>query len=300
MQVSSTIYPGIPFDPEVISTIGGDQYEIPITVELVDDEWQITMADELVGYYPASLFSEMKDGADSILWYGYVMDVDDGAYTQTEMGSGRHASEGWQKAAYMDRLQTYHSSGPKPFDPDKFLEIDALCYSLGDIGNSPDPEWETSFFFGGPGCGTGSDPAPVVPTDPCIPNPCKAGSTCVNQGNGEYECIPPTDNPQTTLPPIDDHENGDPCNPDPCMAGTTCFPSGNGYVCMGPPCYPNPCQNGGECTLSGTSNFACDCQDGFTGPTCEETSRTDPLGSGGVDLTPAIGTLCFAVALAAM
>jgi hypothetical protein len=77
------------------------------------------------------------------------------------------------------------------------------------------------------------------------------------------------------------------CSPDPCLNGGTCLePSPEAFVCQCPeafigtfceseappidPCVPNPCFNGGLCfTDEGGEGTACQCQPGFTGPTCE-------------------------------
>ncbi|XP_066271448.1 uncharacterized protein [Branchiostoma lanceolatum] len=48
-------------------------------------------------------------------------------------------------------------------------------------------------------------------------------------------------------------------------------------------CDPDPCQNGGVCTNSGDS-FACECADGWEGPTCEtdtDECASDPCQNGG-------------------
>ena len=37
-------------------------------------------------------------------------------------------------------------------------------------------------------------------------------------------------------------------------------------------CTDTPCLNGGECTVSGDS-FTCNCPEGYTGDTCEQSKR---------------------------
>ena len=37
-------------------------------------------------------------------------------------------------------------------------------------------------------------------------------------------------------------------------------------------CHPNPCNNGGTCT-DGVDSFTCDCADGWTGETCNESKN---------------------------
>lgn len=48
-----------------------------------------------------------------------------------------------------------------------------------------------------------------------------------------------------------------------CRAGFS------GYACQLNPCSINPCRNNGVCTLSGTNQYKCTCQVGYTGTDCE-------------------------------
>ncbi|XP_072035205.1 uncharacterized protein [Amphiura filiformis] len=91
---------------------------------------------------------------------------------------------------------------------------------------------------------------------------------------------------------IADFALGDLCTPNPCFNSGVCFLLGTGsaYTCVcsdlyqgthceiaTDTCSPNPCLNGGVCFNPGpgaTVEFFCQCQDGFTGTTCQTPTLT--------------------------
>ena len=73
----------------------------------------------------------------------------------------------------------------------------------------------------------------------------------------------------------------DECDPNPCLNGGTCIDGVGSFTCdcedgySGDTCEiniddcdPNPCQNGGTCN-DGVNMFTCVCEDDFTGETCD-------------------------------
>ena len=73
----------------------------------------------------------------------------------------------------------------------------------------------------------------------------------------------------------------DDCDPNPCLNGGDCTDGINSFTCecedgySGDTCQmniddcdPNPCLNGGSCN-DGVNMFTCDCALDFTGVTCE-------------------------------
>uniref|UniRef100_T1JHZ3 Uncharacterized protein n=1 Tax=Strigamia maritima TaxID=126957 RepID=T1JHZ3_STRMM len=114
--------------------------------------------------------------------------------------------------------------------------------------------------------------------DPCTPNPCHKGSTCVSRGQ-DFECKCAV-NRQGHLC---EEERKDICI---CLNGGTCqHVAGAEPFCLCPPgfqgskcesmagsCLPNPCANGGTCFWL-HSGFKCDCQQGFFGPRCDYSSK---------------------------
>ena len=77
------------------------------------------------------------------------------------------------------------------------------------------------------------------------------------------------------------HTAADDCDPNPCLNGGICIDGVNSFTCEcedgysgetceinDDDCDPNPCLNGGTCT-DGVNMFTCDCTDYFTGEICE-------------------------------
>jgi hypothetical protein len=105
--------------------------------------------------------------------------------------------------------------------------------------------------------------------NPCDPNPCLNGGTCID---GDCECTDDYIGPDCGTP--------NPCFPNPCLNGGTCFNNGqcscppgySGIFCeIRDPCIPNPCQNGGTC-----NNGLCICLPGYIGQNCTEPDPCSP------------------------
>jgi hypothetical protein len=91
--------------------------------------------------------------ATALSWYGESLNTVAGT-DLLPMGSGRFASEGWQKAAFMRQLRYYWSltsswwyqSGegePYANTPE--------CFTLDGPHFNGGTEWQNGFYFGGPG-----------------------------------------------------------------------------------------------------------------------------------------------------
>ena len=152
VQYSSTVFPGARITWG--STYNGSQYSMHVRVQLFNGNWWIKMNNEWVGYYPASLFASngLRYKADKISWYGEIVDVDDSIKTYTDMGSGRHASQRWQKAAYMRNIWVYYASNGYryQYNPGSIWATDSGCYSIEKHFQSGG-SWESYFWWGGPG-----------------------------------------------------------------------------------------------------------------------------------------------------
>lgn len=129
--------------------------------------------------------------------------------------------------------------------------------------------------------------------DPCTPNPCANGGTCVKLSLWEHSC-------QCLSGYIGRNCSiEDPCASQPCLNNATCVSYLNGsfactciegftsHLCEEKlPCTPNPCHNGGTCrevlleqqrtnqTLP--VDFVCDCPPGQTGSVCNEIDLCSP------------------------
>ncbi|KAL1191947.1 Protein neprosin [Cardamine amara subsp. amara] len=137
-----------------VSTMNGQQYNIPTTIwkDAHSGNWWLTMNNELVGYWPSILFNHLKDGADEIQWGGEIINFKDGSqHTTTNMGSGRFANEGYQKASYFKNLLILdeHDVKKKPSEGYSYMTQES-CYN---IRSGYEAQWGVYFFYGGPGRG---------------------------------------------------------------------------------------------------------------------------------------------------
>ena len=107
---------------------------------------------EPIGYYPGSIYGNgpMATAANRIDFGGEVCSAQ-GSPGTGQMGSGQFAAEGFQSAAFQKQITFLETGGPPnaaTLTPD---ETDAQCYTVA--VTQDDPNWQTCFFFGGPGCG---------------------------------------------------------------------------------------------------------------------------------------------------
>jgi len=128
---------------------------------------------------------------------------------------------------------------------------------------------------------------PQPPPDPCDPNPCMNGGTCLDEGAGLFSCncVPQWSGPTCEEAVVDV------CDPNPCMNGGTCADNGDttftctcepmwtGPTCeeaAGNPCDPSPCLNGGTCMNDSQApdGYMCECVDDWTGKDCENGPTT--------------------------
>ncbi|GFQ02301.1 hypothetical protein PHJA_002374100 [Phtheirospermum japonicum] len=151
VQINNEIAMGASIYP--ISSYGSSQYDISILVWKDPNEgnwWMQFGNDNVLGYWPAFLFSYLSDSASMIEWGGEVVNsASDGEHTTTQMGSGRFAEEGFGKASYVRNIQVVDSSNNlrAPKDVGTFTE-QSSCYNV-QLGKSG--EWGNYFYYGGPG-----------------------------------------------------------------------------------------------------------------------------------------------------
>ena len=129
-----------------VSVLGGTQVEhfMAIFQMPVTGDWWIAYNGDLLGYYPASLFSMLSGGACGSAWYGEVLKGKAGA-PKTEMGSGRFPEAGLLNAAYV-RNPKYHDVsllGVEPQDDFHMVPYVPLCYGRA-------PMWNHKVILGGP------------------------------------------------------------------------------------------------------------------------------------------------------
>ncbi|KAI3826891.1 hypothetical protein L1987_00951 [Smallanthus sonchifolius] len=135
------------------SQIDGSQYEITILIwkDGREGDWWMQLGDEkVIGYWPASLFSDLSDSAPQIQWGGEVINLGvNRHHTTTQMGSGHFPVEGFGKASYIRNIETVDEfntlSSPKDLNT---YTPQQSCY---DIVKGINENWGSHFFYGGPG-----------------------------------------------------------------------------------------------------------------------------------------------------
>lgn len=137
------------------STTGGAQWGFEMQWKLYRGNWWLLIRGsgefEAIGYYPTSIFEggQMSRNATQITYGGETAPPK----PFPQMGSGRHASEGWQRAAFQKSIFYI------PRDEDNGTGVWASlgklstpsCYSIDVVPASEGGSWGTYIFFGGPG-----------------------------------------------------------------------------------------------------------------------------------------------------
>ncbi|KAG5399628.1 hypothetical protein IGI04_014235 [Brassica rapa subsp. trilocularis] len=152
VQINKRLTPGYLLTP--ISTYNGSQFKF--TVQIWKDpktgNWWLQLNEqELIGYWPKELFTNLADeGASTIEWGGEVVNTKkDGQHTTTEMGSGHFPSEGFGKASSFALIKIIDMNNGI-IDPVgvQTLVSRPTCY---DIKTGYDKLYEVFFYYGGPG-----------------------------------------------------------------------------------------------------------------------------------------------------
>lgn len=117
------------------------------------NNWWLRIGATNLGYWPASLFKNgLADKARRVQWGGEITNTfAGGRHTDTQMGSGRFAHEGFGKASYARALHTLDSSNTLSAVPAhslQYITTNPACYSVAPAFNQA---WGSAFFFGGPG-----------------------------------------------------------------------------------------------------------------------------------------------------
>uniref|UniRef100_K7KVQ6 Neprosin PEP catalytic domain-containing protein n=1 Tax=Glycine max TaxID=3847 RepID=K7KVQ6_SOYBN len=104
----------------------------------------------LVGYWPANMFSHLRNHASMVQFGGEIVNTRSrGYHTGTQMGSGNFAEEGFRKAAYFRNLQVVDwDNSLLPLRNIHQLADHSNCYNIRQGTNSV---WGTYFYYGGPG-----------------------------------------------------------------------------------------------------------------------------------------------------
>ncbi|XP_023639384.1 uncharacterized protein LOC111830904 [Capsella rubella] len=152
IQTSSSIVIGGPISS--VSSLGGRQFEITIHVwkDRQYGNWWLSLGpnNELVGYWPAEIFTTLADHAEVAQWGGEIVNSRPfDRHTMTQMGSGRFPDEGFGRSSYFRNLQTVDINNSLQRVQDvKSITTNPESYSVKDLYTE---EWKTHFFYGGPG-----------------------------------------------------------------------------------------------------------------------------------------------------
>ncbi|XP_056843434.1 uncharacterized protein LOC108836396 [Raphanus sativus] len=152
VQISKRVTVGGTY--KTVSQYNGAQYAFRIVIwrdRGNGKKWWLKVGDEVVGYWPSSLFTSLGDGATRVSWGGEIVnDMIGGKHTATDMGSGHFAEEDNKKASYFRNLMIVSDTNvmrePKEVHP---IVTNANCYNIkaGRSGTS----WGIYFYHGGPG-----------------------------------------------------------------------------------------------------------------------------------------------------
>nr|CAB3490572.1 unnamed protein product [Digitaria exilis] len=112
--------------------------------------WWLQVGDEIMGYWPSTIFSYLQLSASYVAWGGEVYSPLAGQ-TSTDMGSGHFPGEGFGKASYMKNLQvvdSFNTLNP-PLSGVGLASEQPNCYNVQSGTDSVN--WGTYIFYGGPG-----------------------------------------------------------------------------------------------------------------------------------------------------
>ncbi|KAH9713156.1 NEP-interacting protein 1 [Citrus sinensis] len=118
-----------------------------------DGNWWLQVQDQLVGYWPSSIFTHLAGTSDAISWGGEIVNNQpNGHHTSTQMGSGHFPNEAYGKASYFTKLG-YFDEGNNVKDPENLEPFVTRppCY---DLRTGKDNKFGVFFYFGGPGYST--------------------------------------------------------------------------------------------------------------------------------------------------
>ncbi|KAF2604099.1 hypothetical protein F2Q70_00024586 [Brassica cretica] len=149
VQTSNRITVGGTF--KSVSKYDGIQIAVLIMIWKDDDYWWLQINKELVGYWPAKLFSSLGKGATEVLWGGEIVNEKTGGkHTSTDMGSGHFADEGHRKASYFRNIMTVDKTNTLREPQGVYPTItNDNCYNIKEGRNGT--SWGFNFFYGGPG-----------------------------------------------------------------------------------------------------------------------------------------------------
>ncbi|XP_076889565.1 protein neprosin-like [Bidens hawaiensis] len=151
VQTNNRIAIGAAISPT--SSYNGGQFDISLLIwkDPKHGNWWLEFGSGvLVGYWPASLFTHLRDHASMVQFGGEIVNSQaSGSHTSTQMGSGHFSGEGFGKASYFRNMQVVDwDNSLIPLSNLKVLADNPNCYDIrGGINNV----WGNYIYYGGPG-----------------------------------------------------------------------------------------------------------------------------------------------------
>ncbi|RID55734.1 hypothetical protein BRARA_G02979 [Brassica rapa] len=151
VQTNRRIAIGAAISPR--SSYRGGQFDISLLIwkDPKHGHWWLQFGSgTLVGYWPAFLFTHLKQHGSMVQFGGEIVNTrPGGSHTSTQMGSGHFAGEGFGKASYFRNLQVVDWDNTLlPASNLKILADHPNCY---DIRGGTNRVWGNYFYYGGPG-----------------------------------------------------------------------------------------------------------------------------------------------------
>eukprot|EP00253_Pinus_taeda_P012883 PITA_12883 len=145
VSTQGTTSPGSRLSPA--SEYGGTQHSWKMAIEQQEREgetvWAVHLDNEVIGYWPASLFDNLAQGGSQVEVGGTVLGK---SFGSTPMGSGHLPEKGYRYAAYTKSIKLFGSHGNE-------IQISPKTKSTKPykVTYDHDSSWGKFIFFGGPG-----------------------------------------------------------------------------------------------------------------------------------------------------
>ncbi|XP_071706082.1 protein neprosin-like [Rutidosis leptorrhynchoides] len=151
VQTNNKIAIGAAISPR--SVYNGGQFDISLLIwkDPKHGNWWLEFGSgTLVGYWPASLFTHLRDHASMVQFGGEIVNSRvAGSHTSTQMGSGHFSNQGFGKASYFRNMQVVDwDNSLIPLSNFKILADHPNCY---DIRGGINRVWGNYIYYGGPG-----------------------------------------------------------------------------------------------------------------------------------------------------
>ncbi|XP_042509873.1 uncharacterized protein LOC122085486 [Macadamia integrifolia] len=137
-----------------ISQSMGEQFDVRLGVyqHNITKVWNFVIGDEeeLIGYWPADIFSHLSIEADYIRWGGQVYSPNSEQHS-AQMGSGVWRDGWYQETCYFRRVIDLDATYTPEVPNNAYIQrSDTRCY-YADDNSYKDDYWQYSFGFGGTG-----------------------------------------------------------------------------------------------------------------------------------------------------